>query len=48
LRGAYLTPLAQAVNLTTIDFLAPGLALLLVGGGMLVGCIGGLVAAWGR
>ena len=48
LRGSYLTPLAAAVNLTTIDFLPAELAVLLVVGGMLVGCIGGLMAAWGR
>lgn len=48
LRAPYLTPLASAVNLTSFDFLPAGLAVLLVVGGMLVGCIGGLVAAWGR
>ena len=48
LRATYLTPLASAVNLTSFDFLPAGLAVLLVVGGMLVGCIGGLVAAWGR
>jgi cell division transport system permease protein len=48
LRGPYLTPLAEAVNLARVDFLPAGLAVLLVAGGMLVGCIGGLVAAWGR
>jgi cell division transport system permease protein len=48
LRGPYLTPLATAVNLTTIGFLPAELAVLLVVGGMLVGCVGGLVAAWGR
>ena len=48
LRGSYLTPLAAAINLTSIDFLPAELAVLLVVGGMLVGCLGGLVAAWGR
>jgi cell division transport system permease protein len=48
LRGPYLTPLANAVNLPTVVFLPAELAVLLVGGGMLVGCIGGVVAAWGR
>ena len=48
LRGPYLTPLATAVNLTTIDFLPAELAVLLVVGGMLVGCLGGLVATWGH
>jgi cell division transport system permease protein len=47
-RGAYLVPLAAAVNLTTIDFLPVELGLLMVVGGMAVGCVGGLVAAWGR
>jgi cell division transport system permease protein len=48
LRGAYLVPLAAAVNVSSIRFLPVELALLLVIGGMAVGCIGGLVAAWGR
>jgi cell division transport system permease protein len=48
LRGPYLVPLAEAVNLSTVTFLPAGLAALLLVGGMAVGCIGGLVAAWGR
>jgi cell division transport system permease protein len=48
LRGYYLVPLATAVNMSSIHFLPAELALLLVVGGMTVGCIGGLVAAWGR
>ena len=44
----YLVPLASAVNLSSIRFLSPGLCLMLLGGGMLVGCLGGLVAATGR
>jgi cell division transport system permease protein len=48
LRSAYLVPLAAAVNVSSIRFLPVELALLLVVGGMAVGCIGGLVAAWGR
>ena len=48
LRGSYLIPLATAVNVSSIRFLPFELALLLVLGGMGVGCIGGLVAAWGR
>ena len=48
LRGAYLVPLAAAVNISTIRFLPAELAVLLVVGGMAVGCVGGLVAAWGR
>jgi cell division transport system permease protein len=48
LRSAYLVPLAAAVNVSSIRFLPVELAVLLVVGGMAVGCIGGLVAAWGR
>ena len=49
LRGPYLTPLAQPQSISrSSHFLPAELAVLLVGGGMLVGCIGGLVAAWGR
>lgn len=45
-RGRYLVPLASAVNLSAIRFLPAGLCVVLVVGGMLVGCLGGLVAAW--
>lgn len=48
LRGRYLTPLASAMNMTSISFLPVELCLLLVIGGMAVGCLGGLVAAWNR
>ncbi|HVH27356.1 MAG TPA: ABC transporter permease [Vicinamibacterales bacterium] len=48
LRGSYLGPLAAAINLSTITFLPAELAVLLVFGGMAVGCVGGLVAAWGK
>jgi hypothetical protein len=48
LRSDFLVPLAAAVNLSSITFLPAELALLLVAGGMAVGCIGGLVASWGR
>jgi len=47
LRGRYLVPLAQAINLSAVRFLPVELCLLLVAGGMLVGCLGGLVAALG-
>ena len=47
-RGSYLVPLAQALNVSGIRFLAPELCLLLLAGGTLVGCLGGLVAASGR
>jgi cell division transport system permease protein len=46
LRARYLTPLASAVNLSAIRFLPVELSAGLVVGGMLVGCLGGLVAAW--
>jgi cell division transport system permease protein len=48
LRGRYLAPLAAAVNLSSVRFLSVELAVFLVVGGMAVGCLGGLVAAWGR
>ena len=48
LRGRYLVPLAQAMNLSSIQFLPVELCVLLVVGGMAVGCLGGLVAAWNR
>ena len=48
IRGSYLVPLAQALNVSGIRFLAPELCLLLIVGGTLVGCLGGLVAASGR
>jgi hypothetical protein len=40
-----LVPLASAVNLSSIQFLPWQISLLLVVGGMAVGCLGGLVAA---
>ena len=46
LRARYLTPLAVSVNLESVRFLSAELCLLLVLGGMVVGCVGGLVAAW--
>src|SRR5262249_4751058 len=48
LRGRYLVPLAAAVNVSAIGFLPAELCALLVVGGMAVGCVGGLVAAWNR
>jgi cell division transport system permease protein len=48
LRARYLEPLAAAVNLSAVRFLPAGLCVLLVAGGMAVGCLGGLVAAWRR
>jgi cell division transport system permease protein len=48
LRSSYLASLAAAVNVSSIRFLAPELCLLLLVGGMAVGCIAGAVAASGR
>ncbi len=48
LRGRYLLPLAAALNLSSIHFLPVGLCVGVVVGGMLVGCLGGLFAAWDR
>jgi cell division transport system permease protein len=47
-RGSYLAPLAATVNLSSVRFLPLELCLALIVGGMLVGCLGGLVAATGR
>jgi cell division transport system permease protein len=47
-RSSLLVPLAEALNVSGIRFLAPELCLLLVAGGTLVGCLGGFVAATGR
>jgi cell division transport system permease protein len=44
LRARYLAPAASAINLPPMEFLPIGLCLLLVVGGMAVGCVGGLVA----
>lgn len=44
-RGRYLVPLASAMNLSSISFLPAEVVVLLVVGGMVVGCLGGLVAA---
>lgn len=44
-RSSYLIPFASAINLTSIQFLPWEIAVLLVLGGMGVGCLGGLVAA---
>jgi len=44
-RSRYLTPLAAAVNLSSVRFLSLELSLLMLAGGMLVGCFGGFVAS---
>jgi cell division transport system permease protein len=48
LRGRYLAPLASAINLSSVRFLPWELCVVVVLGGMAVGCLGGLVAAWDR
>ena len=45
LRARYLVPFASAINLSTVRFLSVELCLLMVAGGMAVGCLGGFVAA---
>jgi cell division transport system permease protein len=47
-RSRYLAPLAAAVNLSSVRFLSLELCALLLVGGMLVGCFGGLVASSAR
>ncbi|HUK33363.1 MAG TPA: ABC transporter permease [Vicinamibacterales bacterium] len=47
-KARYLVPLATAVNLSGVTFLSIELSLLLVAGGMAVGCLGGVIAAAGR
>lgn len=47
-RARYLVPLAAAVNLSSVGFLPVEFCVMLLVGGMVVGCIGGLVAASGR
>jgi cell division transport system permease protein len=46
-RSRFLAPLAAALDLSSVPFLPFGACLLLLGGGMAVGCLGGLVAALG-
>ncbi len=46
LRSRYLAPLASAADLSALGFLPWQLSVLLVAGGMVVGGIGGAVAAW--
>jgi cell division transport system permease protein len=43
-RNRYLAPLSGAADLSAVRFLSPELCAGLVVGGMLVGCVGGLVA----
>lgn len=48
IRARYIVPLASTVDLQVVRFLPLELCLAVVLGGMLVGCVGGLVAAWNR
>src|SRR5438552_7031205 len=48
LKSRYLVPLASTINLSSVTFLPLEISLLLVAGGMLVGSVGGLIAAVGR
>jgi len=41
----YLAPLAASLNLASIRFLSPELCVMLLVGGMVVGCLGGMVAS---
>jgi cell division transport system permease protein len=45
LKARYLTPMASAINLSQVRFLPVELCVLIVVGGMAVGCVGGFVAA---
>lgn len=45
LRGRYLVPLAATLNVSAIQFLSVQVCLLLLAGGMFVGCLGGFLAA---
>jgi hypothetical protein len=47
-RARYLAPLAATLNLSGIRFLSIELSLLVLFGGMAVGCIGGILAARAR
>jgi cell division transport system permease protein len=45
LRARYLVPLAEAINMPGVRFLSFGSCVWLLAGGMLVGCLGGVVAS---
>jgi len=45
LRPRFLAPLASALNLSSVHFLSPLLALSIVGGGLVVGCVAGIMAS---
>jgi len=48
INGRYLSPLATSLGAPSVRFLSPELCLMVVLGGMVVGCVGGVVAALGR
>ena len=47
-RVRYLAPLASTIDMSSVGFLPFGLCVVVVVGGMLVGCVGGIVASWNR
>jgi len=47
-RARYVAPLTSTIDVSSVGFLPLGLCAILVVGGMAVGCVGGLVAAWDR
>ena len=44
-RARFIVPLANALNLSSVHFLSPAMATGLVAGGLVVGCLAGLVAS---
>jgi cell division transport system permease protein len=44
-RGRFLLPLASALNLSSVNFLSPAMSAMLLGGGLVVGCLAGVVAS---
>jgi cell division transport system permease protein len=46
-RGRFLVPLADALNVSAVVFLSPSLMLTLLAGGLVIGCLAGLVATRG-
>jgi cell division transport system permease protein len=48
INGRYLSPVAATLGMSSIRFLSPELILMVIVGGMAVGCVGGIVAAAGR
>jgi cell division transport system permease protein len=48
IRVRYLEPLASTIDLASIRFVPLELCAAMVLGGMLVGCVGGVVATWGQ